>query len=220
MQMTIISTTEGESPLEEMSNHHIQQKSVKCSMRMQSQKWQHDLCSFPRQTIQYHSNPSLCPDHECRRSWSWTVLWRPIKPSRTDTPKYFLSYYRRLECKSRKSRDIWSNRPIWLWSTKLSRAKANRVLPKEHTAHSKYHFQQHKRRLNTWTSQNGQYQNQIDYILSRQRWRGSIQSAKTRPGADCGSDHELFFAKFRLKLKRVGKTTRPFRYDLSQIPYD
>ena len=43
---------------------------------------------------------------------------------------------------------------------------------------------------------------------------------KTRPGADCGSDHELLFAKFRLKLKKVGKTTRPFRYDLNQIPYD
>ena len=48
----------------------------------------------------------------------------------------------------------------------------------------------------------------------------SIQSTKTRPGADCGSDHELFIAKFRLKLKKVGKTTRPFRYDLNQIPYD
>ena len=48
----------------------------------------------------------------------------------------------------------------------------------------------------------------------------SIQSAKTRPGADCGSDHELLIAKFRLKLKEVGKTTRPFRYDLNQIPYD
>ena len=50
--------------------------------------------------------------------------------------------------------------------------------------------------------------------------RSSIQSAKTRPGADCGSDHELLIAKFKLKLKKVGKTTRPFRYDLNQIPYD
>ena len=47
-----------------------------------------------------------------------------------------------------------------------------------------------------------------------------MQSAKTRPGADCGSDHELLIAKFRLQLKKVGKTTRPFRYDLNQIPYD
>ena len=60
----------------------------------------------------------------------------------------------------------------------------------------------------------------IDYILCSQRWRSSIQSTKTRPGADCGSDQELLIAKFRLKLKKVGKTTKPFRYDLNQIPYD
>ena len=66
----------------------------------------------------------------------------------------------------------------------------------------------------------GQHQNQIDYILGSQRWTSSIQSTKTRPGADCSSDHELLITKFRLKLKKVGKTTRPFRYDLNQIPYD
>ena len=81
-------------------------------------------------------------------------------------------------------------------------------------------FQQHKRRLYTWTSSDGQNWNQIDYILCSQRWRSSIQSTKTRPGADCGSDHELLIAKFRLKLKKLGKTTRLFRYDLNQIPYD
>ena len=58
------------------------------------------------------------------------------------------------------------------------------------------------------------------YILCSQRWRSSKQSAKTRPVADCGSDHELLIAKFRIKLKKVGKTARPFRYDLNQIPYD
>ena len=81
-------------------------------------------------------------------------------------------------------------------------------------------FQQHKRRLYTWTSPDGQYQNQIDYILYTQRWRNSIQSAKTRLGADCGSDNELLTAKFKQKLKKVGKPIRPFRYDLNQIPYD
>ena len=50
--------------------------------------------------------------------------------------------------------------------------------------------------------------------------RNFIQTAKTRLGADCGSDHELHIAKFRLKLKKVGEITRPFRYDLNQIPYD
>ena len=81
-------------------------------------------------------------------------------------------------------------------------------------------FQQHKTRLYTWTSPDGQYRNQIDYIICSHRWKSSIQSAKTRLGADCGSDHEPLIAKFRLKLKKVGKTTRPFRYDLNQIPYD
>ena len=81
-------------------------------------------------------------------------------------------------------------------------------------------FQQHKRRLYTWTSPDGQHRNQIDSLLCSQRWRRSIQSAETRLGADCGSNHELLFANFRLKLKKVGKTTRPFRYDLNQIPYD
>ena len=68
-------------------------------------------------------------------------------------------------------------------------------------------FQQHKRRLYTWTSPDAQHRNQIDYILCSQRWRSSIQSVKTRLGADCGSDHELLIAKFRLKLKKVRKTT-------------
>ena len=70
-------------------------------------------------------------------------------------------------------------------------------------------FQQHERRLSMWTSPDGQYRNQIDYILC----------TKSRLGTDFGSDHELV-VKFRLKLKKVGRTTRPFRYDLSQIPYD
>ena len=80
-------------------------------------------------------------------------------------------------------------------------------------------FQQHKRQLYTWTSPDGQYRNQIDCIFCSQRWRSSIQSAKTRLGADCGSDHELLIAKFRLKLKKVGKTTRPFRNDPNQIQW-
>ena len=58
-----------------------------------------------------------------------------------------------------------------------------------------------------------------DWLYSlHQRWRNSIQSVKTRLGADCGSDHELLIAKFRLKSKKVGKTARPFRYDLNQVP--
>ena len=80
-------------------------------------------------------------------------------------------------------------------------------------------FQQQQDRLYTWTSSDGKYQNQIDCILCSQRWRNSTQSAKIRLVADCGSDHELLIAKFRLKLKKVGKTIRPYRYDLNHIPY-
>ena len=81
-------------------------------------------------------------------------------------------------------------------------------------------FQQHNRRLYTWTSPDGRHRNQTDYILCSLRWRSSIHSAKTRLWADCSSDHELLIAKFRLKLKKVGKTTRPLRYDLNQTPFD
>ena len=81
-------------------------------------------------------------------------------------------------------------------------------------------FQQHKRTLYIWTSPVNQHQNQIYYILYSQRWRSSIQSAKTRQGVDCCSDYEHLIAKFIPKLKKVGKTTRPFRYDLYQIHYD
>ena len=102
---------------------------------------------------------------------------------------------------------------------RMKQVKANRVLPRELVIANTL-FQQHKRRLYSWTSPDGQYQNQVDYILCHQRARSSIQSYKTKPEADCGSDDELLIAKFRLKLKKVGKTTRPFRYDLNHIPYD
>ena len=186
---------------------------------MQSQKRQNDLGLFPRQTIQHHSNLSLCPNHWCWINWSWPVLWRLTRTSRTNTKKGHPFHHRGLKCKSRKSRDTWINRQLWPWSTKRSRAKASRVLSREHAGCRNTLFQQHSRWLYTWTSPDGQYRNQIDYILCSQRWRSSIQSAKTRLGVDCGSDNKLVTAKFRLKLKKVGKTTRPFRYDLNQISW-
>ena len=121
------------------------------------------------------------------------------------TPKKSPFHYRWLECKSRKSRNTRSNRQIWPWNMQWSREKANTVWPRECTCHSKHIFQQHKGRLYTWTSPDGQHRNQIDYILCSQRWTSSIESAKTRSGPDCGSDHELLIAKLRLKLKKGGK---------------
>ena len=146
------------------------------------------------------------------------VLWRPTKPSRTNTLKRCPFHYRGLEYKSGKSRNTWSNRQIWPWHAEWSRAKANRVLPRKCIGHSKHPLPTTQRRLYTWTSPDSQQRNQIDYILCSQRWRSSIQSTKTRPGADCGPDHELLIAKFTLKLKKVAKIAGPFRYDLNQIP--
>ena len=80
-------------------------------------------------------------------------------------------------------------------------------------------FQQHKRRLYMWASPDGQYRNQIDYILCSQRWRDSIHSVKTRLGADVAQIMNSLLPNSN-KLKKLGKTIRPFRYDLNQIPYD
>ena len=145
---------------------------------------------------------------------------KTTRPFRTNTQKRCPFHYRGLECKSRESRNTWSKRQIWPWSTEWSRTKANRVLPRECTGHSKHCRPTTQDTTLHMTSPDGQHWSQTDYILYSQRWRSSIQSAKTRPGADYGSDHELLIAKLRLKLKKVGKTTRPFRYDLNQIPYD
>ena len=112
------------------------------------------------------------------------------------------------------SREIWM-RCFLSWKTeKKSKWK------KWKQKHRKHPLPTTQETTYTWTSPDGQHWNQIDYILCSQRWRSSIQSAKTRLGADCGSDHELLIAKFRLKLRKVGKTTRSFGYDLNQIPYD
>ena len=117
-----------------------------------------------------------------------------------------------------KSRNTWSNRQIGIRNE--ARQRLIEFCQENTLVIINTLFQQHTRRLYTWTSPDGQHRNQVDYILCNQRWRSSIQSAKTRLGAHCGSDHELLIAKFRLKLKKVEKTTRPFRYDPNQIPYD
>ena len=93
-------------------------------------------------------------------------------------------------------------------------------MPREHTGHRKHPLPTTQEKtldmdITRWSIPKS------DLLHScSQRWRSSTQSAKTRPGADCGSDHEYFIAKCRLKLKKVGKTIRPFRYDLNQIPYN
>ena len=149
------------------------------------------------------------------------VLWGPIRPSRIKSKKKKSPFHHRgLACKVGSQEipgvkgkfDFGAQNEAGQRLTEFCQEKALVI--------ANTLFQQHKRRLYIWTSPDGRHQNKIDYILCSQRWRSSIQSAKTRLGAVCGSDHELLIAKFRLKLKKVGKTTRPFRYDLNQIPYD
>ena len=162
-------------------------------------------------TVQFSSVQSFSPIRLF--ATPGTAACQATRPFRTNTPKRCPFHYRGLQCKSRKSRNTWSNRQIWPWSAECSRQSLiENALVIANTL-----FQQHKRRFYTWTSPDGQHRNQSDYILCSQRLRSSIQSTKTRPGADCGLDHELLIAKFRFKLKKVGKTSRPFRYDLNQI---
>ena len=114
--------------------------------------------------------------------------------------------------------NIYGDFQVWHWSTKWRRAKANRVLPRERTGHSKHPLP------TTWEMT--LHMNITRWSIQKSDWLYSLQlkmeklytvskNKTTRPGADCGSDHELLISKFRLKLKKAGKTTRPFRYDLN-----
>ena len=107
-----------------------------------------------------------------------------------------LFLHRGQECKSRKSRNTRNNRQIWPWSTEWSREKANRVLPGECT----------------------QWKHSLPTTQEKTLHMDITTWSILKPEADCGSDNKLFIAKIRFKLKKVGKTTRLFRYDLNQIP--
>ena len=137
---------------------------------------------------------------------------KPIRPSRINTKKRCLLHHRGLECKS--------NRQVWPWSTNWSRAKANRVLPGEPTGYSKNPLSTTQEisphmDITRWSIPKSDW-----YVLCSPGWRSSIQSAKTKLRADCGSDHEPLIAKFRLISKKIEKTIRPFRYDLNKIRSD
>ena len=89
--------------------------------------------------MQHHSNPSLCPNHRCPRSWSWPVLWRSIRPSRTNTKKRCSFYHRGLECKNRKLRDTSITGKFGL-RIQNKEGQGKTVLSREHAGHSKHTF--------------------------------------------------------------------------------
>ena len=142
------------------------------------------------------------------------VLWRPTRPFRTNTKKNVLFIIGDWNAKAGSQETlpgVTGKFGLGIWKEtgqRLIKFCQENALVIANTL-----FQQHKRRLYTWMSPDGQPWDQIDYSLCSQRWRSFIQSAKTRLRADCGSDHELLIDKFRLKLKKVRKTTRPFRCD-------
>ena len=176
-------------------------------------RWAHIFYS----TIQYHRNPSLCPNHQRQRSWSWMVLWWPARLPGSNTQKRCPFHIGDWNAKVGSQEIPGVTDKFGLGVQNEAGQRLTEFCQENTLVIGNTLFQQHKRPLYTWTSPDGQYRNQIDYTLFSHRWKNKPQSAKTRLGADCGSDHALLLAKFRLKLKKVGKTTRPFRHDLNQI---
>ena len=184
-----------------------------------SQK-QNDLCLFPRQAIQYHGNPNLYPDQYAEEA-EVGQFHEDLQDLLELTPKkdvLFIIGDWNAKVGSQETPEVTGK-----FGLRVQNEAGQRLIEfcqENALVIANTCFQQHKGRLYTWTSPDGHYRNRVDYIICSQRWRSSIQCIKTTAGADCDSDHELLLAKFRLKLKKVGKTTRPFRYDLKQIPYD
>ena len=147
---------------------------------MQSQKWQNDLFSFPRQTIQYHSNPSLCPSsntEEAEVKW----FYQDLEDLLELTPKkdvLFIIGDWNAKTGSQEIPGVTGKLNLGVQNDagqRITEFCQENALVIANTL-----FQQHKTWLYTWTSPNGQYWNQIDYIICSQRWGSSIQSAKTK----------------------------------------
>ena len=143
------------------------------------------------------------------------ILWKPTRPSRTNTKKRCPFFHRGLECKSRKSRDTWSNRQVWPWSTKWSKENASRVLLRKRTGHNKHPL--------PTIQETALYKVITRWSILKSDWLYSLQPKMEKLYTVSKSKTRSWLwlrSKFRLKLKKVGKTTRPFRYDLNQILYD
>ena len=196
-------------------NKRVQRAVLGCSLKNNRM-----ICLFPRQTIQYHSNPSICPNQSYWRSWSWMVVRRPTRPSKTNTKKGCPFHLRGLECKSKKSRVTWSNRQVWL-GVENEAGQRLTVLSREFTDHGK-----HPLATTQEMTTNGHHQmvntelRLIIYLAAKIKKLYTVSKNKMRswlwPRSWTPSCKIQTFAK----LKKVGKTTRPSSFDLNQIPYD
>ena len=129
-------------------------------------------------------------------------------------------HYRGMECKSRKTRNTWSKRQIWPWSTEWSRAKAKRVLPRKRTGYSKHPLPTTQEKtlhmdINRWLTPKSDWLYSLQlkmeklYTVSKNKTRSWLWFRSWTP-----------YCQIQTEIEEVGKTTRPFRYDLNQIPYD
>ena len=152
---------------------------------MQSQKWQNDLCSFPRQTIQYHSNPTVYAPtsnaEEAEVEWFYEDLQDLLELTPEKDVLFIIGDW---NAKVGSQETLGVTGKFGLGMQNEARKRLIEFCQENALGIANTLFQQYKRRLYTWTSPDGQHQNQTDYILCRQRWKSSIQSAKTRPRAD------------------------------------
>ena len=154
-----------------------------------------------------------------KRSWSWMVLWRPTRRSRTSTQKDVLFIIGDWNAKVGSQKIPGVTCTFGLGVQNEAGQRLTEFFQENTLVIANTLFQQHKRRLYTWTPPDGQHQNQTDYILCSQRWRSSLYSQQKE-------DWELTVAQImnsllpNSSLKNVGNTTRPFSRPLNQIPYD
>ena len=200
--MTIIPATVGRNSLKKQSSHHGQQKSPKCSTWIQSQKWQNNLCSFSRQTIQItviQAYAQTSNTEEAEVEWFYEDLQDLLELAPKKDVLFIIGDWN-AKVGSQETFGVTGKFGLRVWNEagqRLVEFCQENALVIANTL-----FQQYKRRLYTWTSPDGQHQNQIDSIVCSQRWRSSIQSTKTRPGADCGSDHALLIANWKLNWRK------------------
>ena len=173
----------------------IVNKSLKCSTWMQSPKWQSDLCSFPRQTIQHHVTQAYALTsnvEEANVEWFYEDIQNHLELSHRKYILFIIGDWN-AEVGSQEIPGVTGK--VCLGVQNEAGQRITEFCQENALVVANILFQKHKRWLYTWTSPDGQCQNQIDYILYSQRWRSSIESARATLRADCGSDHEILIAK-------------------------